>query len=92
MLQQTIRLDENVSQKELSDVIVNLNLDPEVDGILVQMPLPEHLDETAVLELIDPQKDVIATPYECRVFINKSTWIYSLYTTRCHGNVRFNWL
>ena len=44
MLQQTIRLDENVSQKELSDVIVNLNLDPEVDGILVQMPLPEHLD------------------------------------------------
>ena len=58
MLQQTIRLDENVSQKELSDVIVNLNLDPKVDGILVQMPLPEHLDETAVLELIDPQKDV----------------------------------
>ena len=58
MLQKTIHLDENVSQKELSDVITSLNLDPEVDGILVQMPLPEHLDETAALELIDPQKDV----------------------------------
>lgn len=56
MLQKTIRLDENVSQEELSNVIMELNLDPEVDGILVQMPLPEHLDETAALELIDPQK------------------------------------
>ena len=35
---------------------MELNLDPEVDGILVQMPLPDHLDETAALELIDPQK------------------------------------
>lgn len=45
-------------KKELNDVIMSLNLDSEVDGILVQMPLPSHLDETAVLELIDPQKDV----------------------------------
>ena len=58
MLQKTIRLDENVSQEELSNVIMELNLDPKVDGILVQMPLPEHLDETSALELIDPQKDV----------------------------------
>lgn len=58
ILQRTIRLDENVSQKELNDVIMSLNLDSEVDGILVQMPLPSHLDETAALELIDPQKDV----------------------------------
>ena len=56
MLQKTIRLDENVSQEELSNVIMELNLDPEVDGILVQMPLPEHLDETAALELIDHKK------------------------------------
>ena len=56
-LERVIR-DENVSQEELSNVIMELNLDPEVDGILVQMPLPDHLDETAALELIDPQKDV----------------------------------
>lgn len=58
MLQKTIRLKEDVSQEELSKVIMELNLDPDVDGILVQMPLPAHLDETKILELIDPQKDV----------------------------------
>ena len=58
MLQKTIRLDESISQDELAKVIISQNLDPEVDGILVQMPLPAHLDETAALELIDPQKDV----------------------------------
>ena len=58
MLQQTIRLDENVSQKELSDVIVNLNLDPKVDGILVQMPLPEHLNSRIIQNTISPLKDV----------------------------------
>lgn len=58
MLQKTIRLNENVSQDELSKVIMELNLDPSVDGILVQMPLPAHLNETKILELIDPQKDV----------------------------------
>ena len=58
MLQKTIRLKKDVSQEELSKVIMELNLDPDVDGILVQMPLPAHLDETKILELIDPQKDV----------------------------------
>ena len=58
MLQKTIRLDASISQEELARVIISQNLDPDVDGILVQMPLPGHLDETAALELIDPQKDV----------------------------------
>ena len=40
---------------------------------LVQMPLPEHLDETTALELIDPQKDVDGLHHECRVFIDKSS-------------------
>ena len=53
-----IKLGENVSQEELLETIYKLNDDDSVDGILVQMPLPEHLDETAALELIDPQKDV----------------------------------
>ena len=52
------RIRNTTPQKELNDVIMSLNLDSEVDGILVQMPLPSHLDETAALELIDPQKDV----------------------------------
>jgi methylenetetrahydrofolate dehydrogenase (NADP+) / methenyltetrahydrofolate cyclohydrolase len=58
MLQKTIRLDGNITQDELSKTIIAQNLDPLVDGILVQMPLPSHLDENAAIDLIDPQKDV----------------------------------
>lgn len=51
-------LDENCTQEELRALIEKLNADPEVHGILVQLPLPEHLDEDQVLSLIDPHKDV----------------------------------
>lgn len=47
----------DVSQTELADTIADLNQNPEVDGILVQLPLPEHLDATALLRAIDPDKD-----------------------------------
>jgi methylenetetrahydrofolate dehydrogenase (NADP+)/methenyltetrahydrofolate cyclohydrolase len=48
----------DVSQDELLSVVWQLNDDPEVDGILVQLPLPKHIDESAVIEAIDPEKDV----------------------------------
>lgn len=51
-------LPEDVSQEELIAVVQELNADPEVDGILVQLPLPDHLDEEAVLAEIDLTKDV----------------------------------
>jgi methylenetetrahydrofolate dehydrogenase (NADP+)/methenyltetrahydrofolate cyclohydrolase len=53
-----IRLPENVSQDELLDIIRGLNSDPEINGILVQIPLPGHIDEDFVLEAINPEKDV----------------------------------
>lgn len=43
---------------ELLDAIEKLNNDPEVDGFIVQLPLPKHIDEQAVIEAIDPAKDV----------------------------------
>lgn len=46
-----------VSQAELSQTIQELNQDPRVDGILIQLPLPEHLDAIALLHQIDPDKD-----------------------------------
>ncbi|MDL0089695.1 bifunctional methylenetetrahydrofolate dehydrogenase/methenyltetrahydrofolate cyclohydrolase FolD [Campylobacter gastrosuis] len=52
------RLPENTSQSELLALINVLNLDDSVDGILVQLPLPKHIDTNAVLEAIRPQKDV----------------------------------
>lgn len=52
------RLSADATQEELLEVIKGLNQDPEVHGILVQLPLPGHMDETAVIEAIKPEKDV----------------------------------
>ena len=48
------------TQEQLDDLVVKLNNDQSVDGILVQLPLPKHLDEKHVIELIDKNKDVDA--------------------------------
>jgi methylenetetrahydrofolate dehydrogenase (NADP+)/methenyltetrahydrofolate cyclohydrolase len=53
-----IRLSADVTQAALLDHIASLNADPTVDGILVQMPLPSHIDADAVTAAIDPQRDV----------------------------------
>ena len=53
-----IRLEETCTQDVLEDVVRSLNADVSVHGILVQLPLPKHLDESRVLALIDPDKDV----------------------------------
>ena len=52
------RLDASTSQQELMDLIDRLNADRAVDGILVQLPLPGHLQEFDIINAIDPQKDV----------------------------------
>ena len=51
-------LPESTSQAELDALIEELNNNPEVDGILVQFPLPSHLDESRIVELISSEKDV----------------------------------
>jgi methylenetetrahydrofolate dehydrogenase (NADP+)/methenyltetrahydrofolate cyclohydrolase len=51
-------LPENTTQKELIDLVNKLNKDPKINGILVQLPLPKHLNEEEVLYAIDPKKDV----------------------------------
>lgn len=52
------RRSATLSQQELNEIIDECNADPGIHGILVQMPLPAHLDAEAVLERIDPAKDV----------------------------------
>jgi methylenetetrahydrofolate dehydrogenase (NADP+)/methenyltetrahydrofolate cyclohydrolase len=54
----THRLPESTSQDELMRLVADLNADPLIHGILVQLPLPKHLDEKAVLAILDPDKDV----------------------------------
>lgn len=54
----TIRMPEDTTQQALEDQIRALNADPAIHGILVQLPLPSHLDEAAALAAIVPEKDV----------------------------------
>src|SRR5918992_1656585 len=51
-------LPESTSTSELLELIASLNAHDDVDGILTQLPLPAHIDETAIIEAIDPAKDV----------------------------------
>lgn len=53
-----ITLPADTAQDELLGVVEGLNADPDIHGILVQLPLPEHIDEGAVIEAIAPSKDV----------------------------------
>ena len=48
----------NISQKKLLEVIDFLNKDTEIDGFIVQLPLPKHINEQIIIESIDPSKDV----------------------------------
>ena len=58
MRSETVRLPEEISQERLHEEIERLNADPEIDGILLQLPIPRHLDERQALDRIDPRKDV----------------------------------
>ena len=53
-----IRFDETTSEGEVVNAIINLNNDENVHGILVQLPLPKHINEASIINLINPAKDV----------------------------------
>ena len=53
-----IRFDDSISENKLLEEIQELNTDPDVDGILVQLPLPKHISDEEVINAIDPEKDV----------------------------------
>ena len=58
ILSETIRMSKDTTQQALLDVIYRLNADDTVDGILVQLPLPAHIEASEVLMAIEPDKDV----------------------------------
>ncbi len=53
-----VRFDEDIPQQLLLDQILTFNANNDIDGILVQLPLPKHISEARVIETIDPAKDV----------------------------------
>ncbi len=58
MYSRTLQMPAETTQEELENAIEQLNADPAIHGILVQLPLPKHLDEQAALKKILPEKDV----------------------------------
>ncbi len=58
MMSSVYRYPDTITEKELLDIVDFLNNDPEIDGFIVQLPLPKHIDENKVIEAIDPKKDV----------------------------------
>jgi len=59
-----IRLPADVSESDVVDLVGDLNNDPEVDGVLVQTPLPDHLDEARITSSVDAAKDVDGLTHE----------------------------
>ena len=53
-----VRLKEDVTEQELLKVVEDINNDPEIDGLIVQLPLPKHISVEKVTEMIKPEKDV----------------------------------
>ncbi|MFC5408422.1 bifunctional 5,10-methylenetetrahydrofolate dehydrogenase/5,10-methenyltetrahydrofolate cyclohydrolase [Larkinella bovis] len=58
MVSTLIRFDESVSEDELIDAVRRVNHNPDMDGLIVQLPLPAHISADKVMETIDPAKDV----------------------------------
>ena len=58
MRSDTHRLPDTISQEDLLALIATLNADADIHGVLVQLPLPKHIDSSVVLDAIDPDKDV----------------------------------
>lgn len=54
----THEMPSNISQEAIENTIVMMNENPNIDGILIQLPLPPQIDTTKILELVDPSKDV----------------------------------
>lgn len=53
-----IRFEDNVTEEELLATVAELNADADLDGFIVQLPLPKHISEQKIIEAIDPRKDV----------------------------------
>ncbi len=71
----TEKMPEDVSQEKVLDKIAEFNDDERVHGILVQMPLPKHIDEYKIIEAVDPSKDVDALhPFNIGLYTEAKSW------------------
>jgi methylenetetrahydrofolate dehydrogenase (NADP+)/methenyltetrahydrofolate cyclohydrolase len=75
---QTLRLKDDITEKQLRDIINEWNEDKNINGILVQMPLPKHIDHQRILDAIKPYKDVdgLSTTNLGRLVSGESPFFY----------------
>ena len=86
------KLPEETSEEELLEMIRYLNGNNKVDGILVQMPIPPHLDEEKIIFAISPDKDVDAFhPVNVGRMVIGDPVVSALYSGRDHGDVQGVW-
>ena len=52
------KLEDTISEKELLDIVEFINNDPDIDGFIVQLPLPKHINEQNIIKAVSPKKDV----------------------------------
>lgn len=71
-------LDENVSEEEVSSLVQKLNAEEKVGGIIIQLPLPAHLDSQKLIDLIDAEKDVDGLSSHAKMFPATARGIISL--------------
>ena len=82
------RFDGDISQTELIRLIEKLNLDSTVHGILIQLPLPDHMDQYQVINMVDPKKDVDGLTFvNSGLLLNNKTNLIPLYPTWNNGTI-----
>ena len=78
-----IRYEDNITEEELLQCVDKLNNDPDVDGFIVQLPLPKHINEQKIIEAIDYRKDVDGFHP-----INDTTWYRNTSQALWHRDIR----
>lgn len=84
---ETVRLSESICQEELIAIIERYNEDDTIHGILVQLPLPNHINDKKIILAIDPKRCGWFSPHEYRSPLVRSSLDGSLHTSRHCGNV-----
>jgi len=79
---EVLEFPKDVRQEEIAETICRLNGDDRIDGILIQLPLPDHIDKAALINIIDPQKDVDAVREQVEKRRHIETMIRSLQEER----------
>ena len=81
-----IRHEDDITEEELLKEVERLNDDADIDGFIVQLPLPKHISEQRIIEAIDYRKDVDG--FQCRTHVYRTAVFRLGYSCRYHGTTQ----